>query len=115
MNILILAAGTRNKIIQYFRRTFDGIGTVVATDASKLGPAIYDADKYYIVPAITEPGYLDRILDICKKERINGVLSLIDPELGLLAEQEERFREIGTTVIGSPREICDISLDTRPT
>ena len=49
MNFLILAAGTRNKIVQYFRKTFEGIGIVVATDASELGPAIYDADKYYIV------------------------------------------------------------------
>ena len=49
MNVLILAAGTRNKIVQYFKRTFDGVGAVVATDASVLGSAIYDADKYYIV------------------------------------------------------------------
>ena len=48
MNFLILAAGTRNKIFQYFKKTFDGIGKVIATDASELGPAIYDADKYYI-------------------------------------------------------------------
>ena len=77
MNFLILAAGTRNKIVQYFKKTFDGVGTVVATDASELGPAIYDADKYYIVPPINEPGYIDKILDICKKEQIRGVLSLI--------------------------------------
>ena len=40
MNFLILAVGTRNKIVQYFKKTFDGVGTVVATDASNLGPAI---------------------------------------------------------------------------
>lgn len=62
MNILILAAGTRNKIVQYFRKAFDGVGAVVATDASTLGSAIYDADKYYIVPPITEKGYIDKIL-----------------------------------------------------
>ena len=111
MNILILAAGTRNKIVQYFKRTFDGIGTVVATDASKLGPAIYEADKYYIVPSITEPGYIDYIIDICKKERINGVLSLIDPELSLLADNEEKFKAIGTTIIGSSYELCEMALD----
>ena len=111
MNFLILAAGTRNKVVQYFKKTFDGVGTVVATDASKLGPAIYDADRYYIVPAITEPGYIDLILGICNKERINGVLSLIDPELSLLAENEERFKEIGTTVIGSSYELCEMALD----
>ena len=111
MNFLILAAGTRNKVVQYFKKTFDGVGTIVATDASELGPAIYDADKYYIVPPITSPGYIDLILDICRKEKISGVLSLIDPELSLLAENEEKFREVGTTVIGSSYELCEIALD----
>lgn len=111
MNFLILAAGTRNKIVQYFKRAFDGIGTVVATDASELGPAIYDADKYYIVPPITEPGYIDIVLDICKKERINGILSLIDPELSLLAENKEKFDALGVTIIGSSYELCEMALD----
>lgn len=111
MNFLILAAGTRNKIVQYFRKTFKGIGIVVATDASELGPAIYDADKYYIVPSITEPGYMDLILDICKKEQIKGVLSLIDPELSLLAANEEKFEKIGTKIIGSSYELCEMALD----
>ena len=111
MNFLILAAGTRNKIVQYFKRTFDGIGSIVATDASLLGPAIYDADKYYIVPPITDEGYIDRIIDICKKEHINGVLSLIDPELSLLAANEKKFKDIGVTIIGSSYELCEMSLD----
>lgn len=111
INFLILAAGTRNKIVQYFKRTFDGVGSVIATDASELGPAIYDADKYYIVPSINEPGYIDIILDICKKEKISGVLSLIDPELSLLAENAEKFKAVGTTVIGSSYDLCEMALD----
>lgn len=111
MNFLILAAGTRNKIIWCFKKAFKGVGKIVATDASKLSPAIYNADQYYIVPPITEPGYIGKILDICKREQINGILSLIDPELGLLAANEEKFREIGTTIIGSSYELCEMSLD----
>ena len=111
MNILILAAGTRNKIVQYFKETLGGEGNVIATDASELGPAIYEADKYYIVPPISDPGYLALILEICRKEKIDGVLSLIDPELSLLAQHEEQFREIGTTVIGSSYELCEMALD----
>ena len=111
MNFLILAAGTRNKIVQYFKKTFAGVGTVVAADASLLAPAIYDADKYYIVPPINEPGYIDLIIDICKKEKINGVLSLIDPELSLLAANEEKFKALGTTVIGSNYDLCEMALD----
>lgn len=111
MNILILSAGTRNKVVQYFKKELDGQGNVIATDMSELAPAIYEADKYYIVPRMTAPGYLDIILDICKKENIDGILSLIDPELSLLAENESKFEEIGTRVIGSSYVLCEMSLD----
>ena len=111
MNILILSAGTRNKIVQYFVKTLNGTGKVIATDMSNLAPAIYEADKYYIVPKMTAPEYLDVVLDICKKEEISGVLSLIDPELSLLAENREKFEAIGTTVIGSSYTLCEMSLD----
>ncbi len=110
-NILILSCGTRNKVVQYFMKTFEGKGTVVCTDCSSLAPALYEADKHYIVPRMTEPGYLDVILDICKKEKISGVLSLIDPELSLLAENSDKFAEVGTTVIGSSYDLCEMALD----
>lgn len=111
MNILILSAGTRNKVVEYFVKSLAGKGNVVATDMSELAPAIYEADKYYIVPRMTDVGYLDIILDICKKEKIDGILSLIDPELSLLAKNNDKFKAVGTTVIGSSYELCEMSLD----
>ena len=110
-NILILSCGTRNKVVQYFKKTFESRGMVICTDCSTLAPALYEADKYYIVPRMVETGYLDVILDICKKEAINGVLTLIDPELSLLAEHREEFAALGTTVIGSSYELCERALD----
>lgn len=111
MNILILSCGTRNKVVQYFVKAFSGIGSVVATDMSPQAPALYDADKHYIVPCMTAPGYLDVILEICRKEQIGGVLSLIDPELALLAANRERFMEVGTVVIGSDYELCELAFN----
>lgn len=111
LNILILSAGTRNKVVQYFRKAFAGRGRVVATDMQAVAPAIYEADAYYLVPRITDPGYIDLVLDICRKERISGVLSLIDPELSLLAQNSDRFAEVGVTVIGSDYELCERALD----
>ena len=111
MNILILSSGTRNKIVQYFRKGLEGNGNVICTDMSIIAPSIYEADKFYTVPRITAPEYLDVILNICEKEKIDGVLSLIDPELSLLAEYKDKFDAIGTTVIGSSYELCEMSLD----
>jgi len=111
MNILILCCGTRNKIVQYFKKELTGIGRVIATDSSPTAPALYDADKYHVVPAISEEGYIERVLDICRDERISGVFSLIDPELSLLARERERFSRIGVTVIGSSYDLCEMTHD----
>lgn len=109
MNILILSAGTRNKVVQYFKKSISG--NVIATDMQLIAPAIYEADKYYIVPRITDPGYMDVVFDICKKEKINAVITLIDPELSLLAANKERLTEIGVTFVGSSYELCEMALD----
>ena len=108
INILILSCGTRNKIVQYFKKELDGIGQVMATDCSELAPALYDADKHFIVPRMNEEGYLDVILSICKENNIKAVLSLIDPELNLLAVHKQDFLDIGTTPIISDWEAVEM-------
>ena len=111
MNILIASCGTRNKIVQYFKRALKGQGKVITTDCNPNAPALYDADAHYIVPRITEEGYIEVLYDICKKENIKGILSLIDPELSLLALHEKEFAALGVTVIGSSYELCERTLD----
>ncbi len=115
-NILVLSCGTRNKIIRYFKKALTAengirIGNVVAADMSSIAPAIYEADKFYIVPRMTETGYIDVVLDICVREHISAVLSLIDPELSFLAKHVREFEAIGTTVVGSSYDLCEMSLD----
>lgn len=111
MNILILSAGTRDKVVQYFKKELAGKGRVIATDCSNLAPAVYEADAFYLVPRITAPDYLDRVLEICRKEKITGVFSLIDPELSLLAKERERFLAVGTTPIVSDYELVETCFD----
>lgn len=111
MNILILSAGTRNKVVQYFKKELVGKGKVIATDCSNLAPAIYEADKYYIVPRITANNYIDIILDICKKEEIDTLISLIDPELSLIAKNVERFKGIGVKPIISDYNKVEMCFD----
>lgn len=111
MNILILSAGTRNKIVQYFKRELNGTGKVIATDCSNLAPAIYEADKYYITKRITEDGYLEDILDICKNEHIDTLFTLIDPEISLISKNVERFKEIGVNPIVSDYDKVEMCFD----
>ena len=111
INILILSAGTRNKVVSYFKKELTGKGNVIATDCNPLAPAIYVADRHYIVPRIDEPGYLDVIYEICRKEQITAVCSLIDPELTLLSQHKQDFAAIGVTVIVSDADTVEICFD----
>lgn len=109
MNVLILSAGTRNKIVRYFKSDIGG--KVIATDMSATAPAIYEADKYYLVPRISDPGYIDCIMDICRLEQIDGIVSLIDPELSLITSRSDKFEAIGVKYLGSSYELCDLSFN----
>ena len=110
-NILILSCGTRNKIVQYFKKELENSGKVLATDCSELAPALYDADKYFIVPRMDQPGYIEVILKICKEHNVTGVLSLIDPELSLLAQNRQDFLDIGVTPIISDYNVIESCFD----
>lgn len=111
MNILITSAGTRNKVVQAFRKELSGKGLVIAADLSNEAPALYDADRQYLVPRITAPDYIDSLLAICKKENVKAVLALIDPELSLLAKNRGRFLAAGVTPVVSSYELCELCLD----
>lgn len=111
LNILILSCGTRNKIVQYFKKELDGRGIVVATDCSNLAPALYEADKHYVVPRMDEDGYLDVILSICKENRIKAILSLIDPELSLIAKHKHEFIDTGVLPIVSNYNVVEMCFD----
>ncbi len=98
-NVLFCSAGRRVKLIEDFKKTIGENGKVIAVDGSNLAPALYVADKSYIVPKIYDENYIDEIISICKKEEIKIVCTLIDPEIKILADNKEKFMELGILVM----------------
>ena len=69
MNYLMLSVGRRGELLKNLRKTIDPKSKIVATDMSPYAPALYFADKQYIVPRIDYPDYIGEILEICKKNK----------------------------------------------
>lgn len=111
MNILILSCGTRNKLIRYFKEKENGIDNVIGTDCSAYAPALYETDNHYLVPRMTSPDYLDIILDICQKEKIDAVLPLQEDELYLVASHRKLFTDAGTLPVVSAPETVELCRD----
>lgn len=112
MNILVTSVGRRVKIIEYFKQVLAlNEGKVIATDCDINAPAIYFADDYEIVPRIDDPNYIEILLDVCKKHKIDAIMSLIDPELEVLANNQSLFNSNNVKLILSPSKYIDISFD----
>lgn len=94
-NILLLNAGRRASLLKDFKQSLDGECNLIATDNWSVAPALFYADKYYLTPKVTDSNYIEQILDICKKENINGLTTLIDPEISILAKNKDIFVQKG--------------------
>lgn len=110
LNLLILSCGTRNLLVRYFKDRA-GFAKVAGTDCSVHAPALYETDAHYIVPRMTDPSYLDTILEICRKEAINAVLPLQEDELYLIASHRRLFTDAGITPIVSSAEAIELCRD----
>ncbi len=111
MNILFTCAGRRNYLVNYFKEVATKNDKIFAADMQLNAPALVDADEAVIVPSIYEKSYIETLLSICKKHKIDAIISLNDLELPILSENKDKFLEVNTKVLVSNPEVIDIAFD----
>lgn len=111
MNYLLCSVGRRGELLKNFRETLDDQSVLVATDNSPYAPALYMADKQYLVPRITAPDYVEKLIEICKAEKISAVTTFIDPEIELLARHRKEFEAIGVEVLAPYENTAQLCFD----
>lgn len=111
MNYLMLSVGRRGELIKDFRASIENGSKVIATDLSPYAPALYLADKHYLVPRIDSPEYIETVLEICRKEEIHAVTTLIDPEIMILAKNRDKFEAIGVEVLTPYERTAELCFD----
>lgn len=111
MNILFTCAGRRTYLLKYFKEQLSGDGMIVGADMQTSAPALSAADIKETVPAVYADGYIDRLVDICRKDHVDVLISLNDLELPILADNKKRFEEIGVKLIVSSPQVIDICFD----
>lgn len=111
MNILFCSVGRRCELLKDFRKTLGDKVRLIVTDNSPYAPALEFADVSYQVPLINNPAYIPMILEICKKEQIDAITTLIDPEIAILAEHREEFEALGITVLAPYKETAALCFD----
>lgn len=111
MNILFCSVGRRCELLKDFKNTLGDKVRLIVTDNSPFAPALEFADVSYQVPLIYDEAYIPMILEICRKEKINAVTTLIDPEIAILAEHREEFESLGVTVLAPYMKTAQLCFD----
>lgn len=114
MNILLTSVGRRAYIIDYLRDVYKRLGlagNIIATNSDMNTTAMSVADKAFESPIIYDEKYIPFLLEICKSEKIDMLISLFDIDLMILAKNKSRFEEMGVKVIVSNENIINICND----
>ncbi len=67
-----------------------------------------DVDEYYKFPLALNDEYLSFIIDFCRDHQVDYYFAVIDKEVVKLAENREKFTEIGTNLCVVNREFAEI-------
>lgn len=112
--ILFSCIGRRVALVNAFRQALDGLGLqgrVLGADSSPYSSAARLCDRVFLVPDSAEAGYVEHLLDVCRREKVDLLIPLIDPELQVLAGQNARFGEVGTTLCLSSKQVVEVCRD----
>lgn len=88
---------------------------IVATDVTPYSFSFMDADEREVVPFATAPDYMETILRLCDKHRIEALFHGSDPELKVFSLQRETFLEKGILPILNDPKVIEIGMNKNKT
>jgi len=111
MRVLLSSVGRRGYLVKYFKQAVGNDGQVWGADSSRYTPAFQYCDKAVLLPEVSSSDYLDDLICLCKDNKIDIVVPLIDPELEVLAANRAKFDSEGILVVVSPLKTVEITFD----
>ncbi len=110
LNVLIPSAGGRYLHIVYIRR-HPSVGKVITTEIDPLAPAVYIANRCYKAPRCLDPKFIDFMLKLCAKEKINLIIPLMDLDILVFSDNRNLFEEKQIKFLLAPSETIEICKD----
>ena len=107
MKVLLSNVGRRTYFVNYLLQLKEKYQLeIILTDTSKNTAGFWVQDsknviKKYILPKVTENviNYIEKLKKLCKSEKVDLLIPLMDYELLALAEHRDEFENFGTKVV----------------
>ena len=86
------------ELLRAFRRSYESLGLdghIIATDVDPLAPTLHMVDLSFVVPRVDSPEYAPMLVEICRRENVDAVFPLIDPDIEALDACRALGKKIG--------------------
>lgn len=115
LTVLVTAAGNvfMPGTLACLRNNGERTIRLIGADMSDDRTILQMCDAAYQAPRCNDPSYVDALLDICRKEKVDVLLPIMSGELNALSEKADAFAAIGTVVSVSSPEALTIANNKR--
>lgn len=118
IHILFTGAGRRIELIKAFREaalTLNKNLKIYGADMVLTAPSLAYCDFTRSVSAMRSSKYINDLIKICEKDKIDLIIPTIDTDLNVLSENKGKFENVGTGVMISSHDMIRICRDKNNT
>lgn len=109
MNILFSCIGRRGYIAEYFRSHLSPDDRIIGTGNREWTSGFRNCDLAFILPDIVSPNYIPTLIELCRNQKVDALLSFSDPDIDLISQHLNELRHAGVVPVipsAAANKIC---------
>lgn len=100
LNVLITASGVQFMpgLVSCLKNNGERNIKIIGVDINDDPSIKMMVDQFYLVPRVSDENYIDVLIEVCRKEKVDVLIPFMSAELPYLLTRKEEFENIGTRV-----------------
>lgn len=111
MNLLFSCIGKRGYMAPMFRPHLAKGDRIIGTSNTQWTPGFNACDSGFLMPGLSSPDYVPAMLELCRREKVDALLSFFDTDVHVLSMHREAFEALGVKCFLPSQEIAAICFD----
>jgi carbamoyl-phosphate synthase large subunit len=111
MNLLFSCIGRRGYIAEWFREHLAPGDRIFGTSNTEWTPGFHACDVGFIMPDVSSEGYVPALLELCRREKVDAILSFFDLDVDAIAHHRSCFIAEGVIPVVPDARVSEIGLD----
>ena len=111
MNLLFSCIGRRGYIAEWFREHLAVGDRIIGTSNTDWTPGFHACDAGFLMPDVSSEKYVPALLELCRREKVDAILSFFDLDVDAIARHRSCFIAEGVIPVIPDARVSEIGLD----